>query len=689
MAKSNINVEMKKKLNMKNRKNLFMLITFGCVLILISIALFMTFIFVDEEKKVSPPEPTVPITQLLTKTYNQMEQAGLTDQIDIVDNRISPYENQAVIIEVLRIRHRGLLDKLLTPGNSWKTKPEFYFITEMDGMEYISKNIEQHGQVSEVLFNTWDSMFQENKVVRTVEQEQETSEITLTVLEREKTGLLGLRSNDVTKDSFTVTFCHRTGRWTGDDFFGDSDGYGYYLGDTFEIWFNLYRPDFDNDYIPYWTEVNILGTDPTMHDSGEDYDNDEIPLSWEWKWGYDPYTWDDHIHLDPDIDSLPNKQEYQLEKHFANPNIENIYVEIDHMERGGINDPPHVFFDESVQALTERYAQHNIKAFFDNGWPGNPLNGGGQAVPHIEMLSQDSGMILQYYNNYFPDERKGSFIYCMIGHNRAGGFQHPAKGNVYDIIHIAYTPVKKIAPIEHLTGLLGYGILPTQRGVRVGVAGVLLHELGHFGGFTQDYFEGVDTVEYNTGGAFLDVLQGEEFRETWGNYKSVMNYAYTFRHNFLDYSDGSNGEPYDQDDWANFHLGGWSRTASEVEEAYYLVYGEGWEETRELLVEKDIDLIETPPITGYVYDENLTKEIEKRMGEWSPISRWNVSWAVHRLVDKEEYPDFRDVKVLISPTGIEGKYHKYWSLYTEGDFNSEGNIDFTHSIPINTLILNP
>jgi len=56
----------------------------------------------------------------------------------------------------------------------------------MDGMEYVSKDISQHMQSSEVLFTSWDTIFQENKVVRTAEQEQETSEITLTIVEREK-----------------------------------------------------------------------------------------------------------------------------------------------------------------------------------------------------------------------------------------------------------------------------------------------------------------------------------------------------------------------------------------------------------------------------------------------------------------------------------------------------------------------
>ena len=52
----------------------------------------------------------------------------------------------------------------------------------------------------------------------------------------------------------------------------------------------------------------------------------------------------------------------------------------------------------------------------------------------IDKLSQDSGMMLQFYNNYFPEERRGIFRYVVIGHG--GGFQHPSKNNIYDTIQI-------------------------------------------------------------------------------------------------------------------------------------------------------------------------------------------------------------------------------------------------------------
>jgi hypothetical protein len=689
MTQSDIKTKNKRILKLKNKKDTYIVITIGVVIILLGSVLLYSLVSIDDlEEKVEDLETTVTINQLITKTYAELEEEGLLEYIDIVDDRISPYTNQGVILEVLRIRHRGLLDKLMTPGFSWKIKPQFYFISEIDGMEYESHLVGQHRDYTEVLFNTWDSMFQENKIVRTAHQEQETSEVTLTIVERESIGLLGLRTRDIEKESFTVTYCYRTGRWTGDNYLGHPEGYGYYLGDTFEIWFNIYQTSPINDKIPYWTKVNILGLDPMVDYSDKDLDGDGIPVEWEWKWGYDPFTWDDHVNLDPDMDSLSNIQEYELEKYFADPFIENLYVEVNFLERTRkfLPDPPTVFYEETKQGLIERFAQHNIKAFFDDGWPNTPPNGGGQIAPYVETLSQDSGMILQYYNNYFPDERKGSFIFLLLGYRVGGGYQHPAVGNVYDTIYIWDIPFDVFAPLKHLRAWIAYGRSPTPRGVRIGQGGLLLHELGHFGGLVYDHFEGIDRVDYNFGGAAFDILQGKEFRETYGQYRSVMNYAYIGR--VFDYSHGQNGPPYDFNDWANFHLGGWGGVSPVLEEAHYLTYDERFEENIKHVIEKDIDEIETLPITGYVYDQNLTEAFEKQVGEWSPNTRWNVEWAVHRLVEEEQYPHFRDIKVFVSPKDIASKYHHIWSLFMEGDFDSEGNIVFSHSIPFDTLTLN-
>ena len=150
-------------------------------------------------------------------------------------NAISPYTNQGMILEIYRIRERSLLDTIMQRGTAWKTKPNFYFITNIDDQDYVSKDIQSGKGTTEKLFSTWDTIFQENKVQRDAEEEQETSDITISIMERKSIGLLGRRHQDNEMDSLSITYDYKTGRWNGDDSFNDSDGYGHYLGDTFEI----------------------------------------------------------------------------------------------------------------------------------------------------------------------------------------------------------------------------------------------------------------------------------------------------------------------------------------------------------------------------------------------------------------------------------------------------------------------
>ena len=123
-----------------------------------------------------------------------------------------------------------------------------------------------------------------------------------------------------------------------------------------------------------------------------------------------------------------------MAKWFADPYIQDMYIEVDSMESGGLLDPPHYFYKESQQGIIERFAEHNIRVYIDDGWTNGPIHGGGELLPHIERISQDSGMVLQFYNNYFPEERRGIFRYLILGHKV--GFSHTAKNNVYDVIYV-------------------------------------------------------------------------------------------------------------------------------------------------------------------------------------------------------------------------------------------------------------
>ena len=79
------------------------------------------------------------------------------EEVRTVDDRISPYTNQGITVEILRIRHRGLMDKMLKFGISWRKAPSFYWITTVDGKESNSfGTIVKNG-----VFNDWYTMLWE------------------------------------------------------------------------------------------------------------------------------------------------------------------------------------------------------------------------------------------------------------------------------------------------------------------------------------------------------------------------------------------------------------------------------------------------------------------------------------------------------------------------------------------------
>jgi hypothetical protein len=238
-----------------------------------------------------------------------------------IDDLVSPLTNQAVFFEINRIRRKGIIDHMVgsgsnivknivqrvssrnkdlslildgyRPGIGWREKPIFNFIAVLDGFEYIAPKD----------FETWDTDYMNIEFFRNVEEEQLSVEIEIKLVDKQKK-ILQKKPIDRAMEGFNLTYDFKTGRWSGDDCFNDSDGYGHFNGSLFEMWFNVRQTDYDADGIPYWTEVNVLRTNPRVNDMKLDPDNDGIPTYWEWKWGYDPNVWDNHTYLDPDDDCI-------------------------------------------------------------------------------------------------------------------------------------------------------------------------------------------------------------------------------------------------------------------------------------------------------------------------------------------------------------------------------------------------
>jgi len=568
-------------------------------------------------------------------------------ETQIFDNRISPLENQGVIFDIIRLRHRGFLNELMSFGNSWRNSPKYYFVTNMDGLEYVSKDVGggTTGKSVETFFEVWDTIFMENKICRDVEEENVTADISLSIFEHKKTGLLGIRSNNIEKEKIKITYDFRTGKWKGDDFLGDEDGLGHYVGETFEIWFNVYQVDYDFDNIPYWAEVNLLGTDPHVDDSQLDPDEDGIPTSWEYKWGYDPFTWDDHRNLDPDVDGIENIEEYQIRKWFSDPFSPDIYLEADGMEKNGLFDPAHIFWKESQQALIERFCQHNINLYIDDGWIEGPRNGGGELLTHYERISQDSGMFQQFYDHHFADERKGIFRYAVVSHS--SGFCHPQEGNKYDIV-TAGTDLKKLIFKRQAF---------TPRTQRIALAAGIMHELGHSLGIAPWTHEGCDNFSYSV------LSNRQHYKETWGNYVSVMNYFYIWDKSVLDYSDGSNGAPYDTNDWEHIYLPSFQIQSNVIEDPSFDVPG------KDAIVDENLQL----ELKGWELDENLTQRFNGQEIVISTFNRINGDFFVMKKIDGEQNSE-NDIRIYLKPN----VYPTYaeWSLISEGKLGKEGDIQF-------------
>jgi hypothetical protein len=488
------------------------LVSILIVLILISGFVIICYDDVDDDKDIEPVEPK------------------------IVDDTISPPGAvQGVFLEVQRIHKKGIEEGFRKIGNSWKNKPTYHFEATVDDGTWISNN-----------FYDWDTGYIGWESIKDVEDEQEKSTIEFKIVE-EKRKLLRTVEEEV--ECFKLTYDFKTGRWEGDDSFNDNDGYGHYNGDNYEIWFDLHQYDLDNDQIPYWAEVNILETDPNGDDSELDPDEDGIPTSWEYKWGYDPFSWDNHTYLDPDNDGIENIEEFKMEKWLANPYYQDIFIEVDFMEKGHWYEVDHILFKESQWMVMDKLSAHNIALHIDDGWPGGPTNGGGEYLEYSQdTIDPNDGGGSEYYKYHFSEDRVGIFRYLFIQAGRIGWVNAQDSKWTPDVITLPSNR-KWFATTMFPPAI-------TQKNIKLCMAVCFIHELGHSLGLNQrTVSEGIDNSS-QVGRNNLPPLQKLklkiESRKYWDSYESVMNYD-KFGKYVLDYSDGSHGE-HDADDWSIIDL---------------------------------------------------------------------------------------------------------------------------------------
>lgn len=357
-----------------------------------------------------------------------------------------------------------------------------------------------------------------------------------------------------------LVYSLKTGHWRGDDYNNpirkisfDPSGYGrlngcddnsiYQRDRDCELWFDIFQNENDSDGIPYWTEVNVYETNPNEDNTGDDDDGDGVPIEWEHKWGhyfkwnhyiknyehiwiYDPFECDNHTNLDPDDDGLQNIEEYLTSQWGSDPFRQDIFLELDQMEKGENGEGGFVP-DLSKELIRDAFGKHNIVFQVDDG-----CMGGGQKNitfdPNTtrEELQQ---LYLEYFlNNDTNNWRKGTFHYALILYNSPLPFGNAFRKDSFQIATI-------VTPQSLIYNYPIYNII-RRRSLNLEVhrttifAGLMMHELGHTLGIFKGNTPGCDSYEY------LKYMR----------YRSCMNYYYVYF--LVDYSDGSRGKN-DHDDW--------------------------------------------------------------------------------------------------------------------------------------------
>jgi nitrous oxidase accessory protein NosD len=265
---------------------------------------------------------------------------------------------------------------------------------------------------------------------------------------------------------------------------------------------------------------------PVADGAGNDTDGDGVPDWWEVKYGYDPFTPDAHMVLDPDGDGLSNCEEYLTDCWGSHPFRRDLFVEVDAM------DARHALADDKKSLLTERFAAHNISLHIDDG-----SMGGGEVIGPQGYT--DYAALTDIYWTYFLHEnpvhwRKGVFHYVLL-----------ADSLFKDMPGFVFIGWDEADAFSLNLDYYEREIPPLFRDFVL--ATVFMHELGHTLGLFHDVFPGIDN-ESTIIPFLLPFIRGQL---TYVNYRSCMNYQYAWQ--VMDYSDGTHGKN-DFDDWGHVDL---------------------------------------------------------------------------------------------------------------------------------------
>lgn len=464
---------------------------------------------------------TLLITALLVFTASAEPIKLGESQITTGEDDLDPLVDLEVTVEIQKIRS---LEKFEYPNPKtleiidWTSDPDFFVKVFINDQEFVS--------------DIWhDTKYIYNPNFSPTLDVPDDEEFVNIKIQLWDWNLFVNRLCDISADGFDVelTYSLKTGHWEGDDRLSDSTGYGrlngcvdgsiYKRQRDCELWFNIYQNDYDGDGIPYWTEVNVYGTDPLFDNTGEDADDDDVPIEWEWKWDYDPFEKENHYYLDPDQDGIDNLEEYYVSQWGSDPFRGDIFIELDQMETSP-NGVESILPEGSDELLNTAFDRFDKVFHIDDG----SMGGGGEMIPYDESTSGDE--LENIYWDYFlhGDEnnwRSGVFRYSVI---------------VYDPGRAGYNFWRGAFVLG--SNYVKNKVLPNTPKIKaIAWASVYMHEIGHTLGLRNP---GVDNPYF----------------WRYGQYKSCMNYRYTYR--LVDYSDGSR-IINDFNDWEDMDLARFQR----------------------------------------------------------------------------------------------------------------------------------
>jgi len=497
----------------------------------------------------------------ITKNFLKNTETKSTPSEDDID----PLVDLEITVTIKEIR---ALDKIDIIGD-----PDFYikvFINEIEKTSPVWQNQKYVKPNWSVTQNVPD------------DQEYVTIKIQLWDKNKGKDKICDISSNpqeDPLSYDIDLYYTLKTGHWDGDDYIYpissvifDQSGYGrsngcddnsiYQNDRDCEISFDISQNDYDNDNIPYWTETNIYGTDPTIDDTGRDDDEDGVPIEWEHKWGhylrynhsidqmehrwiYDPFTWENHLSFDPDEDGLDNIEEYYTSQWGSDPFRKDIFLEMDQMELGP-NQEGGFVPEGSKDLLIDSFSKHNIVFHIDDG-----CMGGGELLPFDN--STDDQELRDIYFNYFLNGdptywRRGAFHYALIAYHSTFHpgfvFRTTADGENYSIdsLQISTKRHEFLPSKDYLYNSIRRKTFDREKHREIIYAAAIMHETGHTLGIYSWNVPGCDN-----GDSVFPYEDWLKFR----NYRSCMNYNFIYI--LIDYSDGSHGVN-DHDDWGTIDL---------------------------------------------------------------------------------------------------------------------------------------